>query len=111
MFSNKKGAEEVFGKLIQAYNSNDIHTVRDILSQLRKGIWQGVNEQDELESLRVQLATLEHRYRSLLRDLELVKTTEPYRTIENLEDWDGYFQDLRTKYQAQYDQLASEYAK
>ncbi|MBK7553433.1 MAG: hypothetical protein IPI55_02210 [Flavobacteriales bacterium] len=111
VFSNKKGAEEVFGKLSQAYNSNDIHTVRDILSQLRKGSWQGVNEQDELETLRVQLATLEHRYRSLMRDLELVKTTEPYRTIENLEDWDGYFQDLRTKYQAQYDQLASEYAK
>ncbi len=111
VLSNKKEAAEVFSKLSQAYKANDIRTVREILAQLRKGTWQGVNELDELEALRAQLATLEHRYQSLLRELELVKTTEPYRTIEHMVDWDGYFQDLRTKYEAQYDQLASEYAK
>ncbi len=111
VFSNKKEAAEVFGKLSQAYKANDIRTVREILAQLRKGTWQGVNELDELEALRAQLSTLEHRYQSLLRELEMVKTTEPYRTIEHMADWDGYFQDLRTKYEAQYDQLASEYAK
>jgi hypothetical protein len=111
VFSDKKEAGEVFGRLSQAYKANDIHAVRDILGQLRKGTWHGVNEQDELEALRAQLATLEHRYQNLLRDLELVKTTEPYRTIEKVDDWDAYFQGLRTEYEAQYDQLESEYTK
>lgn len=95
VFDNKKEAAEVFSTLNQAYKGNDIQTVRDILTQLRKGTWQGVNERDELEALRTQLATMEHRYQSLLRDLELVKTTEPYLTIEKVDDWDAYFQGLR----------------
>lgn len=111
VFQSKKEGEEVFSNLSQAYKANDIHRVREILEQLRQGTWQGVNDQDELEALRAQLATLEHRYQSLMRELELVKTTEPYCTIEQLEDWDGYFQSLRTEYEVQYEQLKSEYAK
>lgn len=111
VFEDKKEAAEVFSSLNQAYKANDIQAVRDILTQLRKGTWQGVNEQDELALLRTQLTTLEHRYQSLLRDLELVKTNEPYRTIEKMDDWDVYFQGLRAEYEAQYDQLVREYVK
>lgn len=111
VLENRKEAEEVFGKLSQAYKANDIDTVREILAQLRQGTWKGVNEQGKLESLRVQLATLENRYQKLLRDLQAVKTTEPYRTIEKLRDWDDHFRALHSEYEAHYDELLNTYAK
>lgn len=109
VFADQKEAAEVFSELSRAKKANDIATVREILAQLRAGSWKGVNAADALDALRAQLAAMEHRYASVLREVEAIRTSEPYLTIEKLDDWDTYFQAERVELETRYDELQHEY--
>jgi hypothetical protein len=111
VFEDKRQAAEVFSRLSQAFKANDIATVREILMQLRTGNWIGVDDRGTLDALRAQLATLEQRYADLLRDLEQLKTTEPYVTIEGTKDWDAYFESEKYRLLEEYQEMERKYTQ
>lgn len=111
VFTDKRQAAEVFARLSQAFKANDIATVRDILMQLRTGNWTGLDERGTMDTLRAQLATLEQRYAELMRDLEELKTTEPYVTIERTPDWDAYFEGEKRRLLNEYQEMEQKYTQ
>jgi len=94
----KEMAEQTFRELQKAYETNDIERVSEILSKLEKGFFtnksEKENEKNELFATLNQLRTKRDELEKILLNL---KTSETYKTVSEISDWDSYFKDIKTK--------------
>jgi len=94
----KEEAEELFKELNNAYKQNDLKKVKDILTNLEKGIF--LNKSDtvnEKAKLLVLVQQLRIKRDQKEEELNMLKGSETYKTIATIEDWDEYFNTTKEK--------------
>lgn len=92
----KEEAQKIFVELKEAYDSNNLKKVTEILDQLEKGIFkmgsESITEKEKLLILHNNLRIKLDKLRNELKDL---KSIEVYRVISSIKDIDSHFENLR----------------
>lgn len=88
-----EAAAEIFKKLNEAYASNDLETVKQILEHLETGRpfeskHVTITEKGKLQ---LEIVNLRQVLKNLLQAITNIKDSEPFQVIVNIEDWDEYF--------------------
>lgn len=112
IYEDKKVANAMFSKFTEAYKAKDIETVRAMLEDLRMG--KPFSEDYDAyqdEKLRARFEMLKQRYSSLSLRLNIIKTNEPYPTIESLDDWNGHFSKLKVEAESKLKELTEQFVK
>lgn len=89
----KNQAEEIFNELKKTYEENNIKRVKEILKNLEKGNL-FVNKSEsitEISKMKVEILKLKTKLEKIIFEIENLKSTDPYLTIIQIEDWDNYF--------------------
>lgn len=110
IYENKEEAAQVFGELSNAYKVNDLEKVRYILNELKLGKpISNLDEFDELAHLRTRLETLKAKYDKLQFDIQDIITSNIFITIEELDDWDTYFEEQKILLEKEFESLTAKY--
>ncbi len=99
----KELATKLFAELSAAYEKNDIKRVSEILGNLEKGHF-FINKSDainEKQLLQVEMEKLRLLIKELKKQLQIIKESDTYKTISNINSWDEYFTDAKQKLQLQ----------
>jgi hypothetical protein len=92
----KDKAEQIFRDLQKAYETNDIDKVNEILASLEKGLFANKSEQiSKKKELQILLKQLRLKREDLEKDLVSIRTTESYKTVSEITDWDAYFEKIK----------------
>ncbi|MBF0377344.1 MAG: DnaJ domain-containing protein [Desulfamplus sp.] len=94
---NKEKAEEVFKKLNEAREKNDLKTVREIYESLKRGDAFGVDSEkiDDKELLKEKIDSLKNKIAEIEKEIADIFEDSTYKLIVSLDDWDDYFDDLK----------------
>jgi hypothetical protein len=94
----QKQAEQMMVELSIAYEKKDLIRVKEILSDLKKGILS--NSKGETENNKSILEATANKLRNKIKEVENeiinIKQSEQYQTIIEIKDWDNYFDELKT---------------
>ena len=106
----QKQAEQKMIELSLAYEKKDLKRVNEILNDLQNGILTSTT--GDTISDKIKLRAIANRLRSKIKDVESeiinIKQSEQYQTIIEIEDWDTYFDELKTKLNKELDLLKQE---
>ncbi|MDP4116331.1 MAG: DnaJ domain-containing protein [Bacteroidota bacterium] len=106
----KELADKLFAELNAAYERNDLQKVTEILKNLEKGNF-FVNKSDainEKQLMKTEIEKLKIRIRELQQQMQLIKESDAYKTINSIKDWDSYFKETKEKLENQAKELESE---
>jgi hypothetical protein len=99
----QKLADEIFKDLNEANEQNDIKRVNEILENLQNGILvrtQG-EQIDDKKILRATIMQLKDKANILKGQIIIIKESEAYTTVVEIEDFDEYFANLKEKLKAE----------
>ena len=103
----KEMADKLFTELNAAYERNDLEKVKEILENLEKGNF-FVNKSDainEKQLMKTEIEKLKMRIRELQQQMQLIKESDAYKTISDIDDWDIYFKETKEKLEEQAKEL------
>ena len=103
-------AQQVIQDLNRAYAKRDLSKVKEILSQLEgtEGLDSTSNSTDDKEILKFKIAEIKAKIKETIIDIKDIQEDETYYTIERLDDWDRYFNEMRDNLQDEYNRLKEE---
>ncbi len=106
----KDEAEKMFIELINAYDSNNIKKVNDILNTLEnQSFFKSKSETvTEKEKLKLAIQKIRLQINSILESIIEIKESETYKTVSTIEDWNEYFDNLKTSLNSELEQLKNE---
>lgn len=109
----KDAAQKIFIDLKQAYDANNLKRVSEILEDLQKGnIFKSRSETvSEKDLLKVAISKLRSQIKILETEIQEIKSSETYSTINSITNWDDYFASTKTKLQKEMEVLHLEVAK
>jgi len=93
----KEQATTIFNDLKEAYDNNDLDTVAAILENLKQGILTSKTESNEKTELQAQISILRRKRDELIQMLDKLKASETYHLIEQIQDWNIYFESQKAK--------------
>jgi hypothetical protein len=106
----QKQAEELMIELSIAKDKKDLARVKEILSDLQKGIISSRKTEDNSDKL--QLKSLVNKLREKIKKLENeiidIKLSEEYKLIREIEDWGVYFSNVKEQIQTEIEALKTE---
>lgn len=106
----KELATKIFAELSAAYEKNDLIKVREILTNLENENF-FLSKSDTINQkqfLKIEIEKLKIRINELNAELQEIKNSETYKTIEQIESWDTYFTDAKKNLKEQLNKLESE---
>jgi len=77
--------------------SNRIDALTAILENLKQGILTQKTESNEKAELQIQVSVLCRKRDELVKTLDKLKASETYQTIEQIQDWNIYFENQKAK--------------
>lgn len=93
----KSLAQELFNELRCAYEENDLPKVRQLLSELERGIFEPksktISQKDKLKTLKQQMQGKLQRIINAIND---IKKSPSYQEIMEIDDWDSYFAEQKS---------------
>lgn len=104
-------AQQVFVSLTEAYKSNDLEKVREILHNIKSGNF----NMDELahsnkkEDLKAQISNLKRKLKETTEILNALKVSSSYNIIESHKDLNQYFSELKQKLEFELELLKKEF--
>jgi len=103
-------AQEVFLKLQEAYEKNDLDEVRRISEQVEDGLAFGSRSEriTDVERLEAEVERLRHRVDDLEQELDALRFSEAYQTLMDLDDLDAYFEGRKKELKDELDRLRDE---
>lgn len=105
-----EAAQRIFIELKQAYDSNDLKKVSEILDELEKGNFFKTKSEtvQEKDLLKAAISKLKRQIKILETEIITIKESETFKTIISIEDWDRYFQRTKEKLQREFEELTYE---
>ncbi len=103
----KELADKLFTELNAAYERNDLEKVKEVLENLEKGNF-FVNKSDainEKQLMKAEIKKLQIKIRELQEQLQLIKESDAFKTINGIDDWDIYFVTTKEKLAEQIQEL------
>jgi hypothetical protein len=106
----KSAAQDIFIELKNAYDSNNLKRVIEILEDLEKGNYFNSKSDmiSEKELLKVAIAKLRKQIEKLELEIISIKQSDTFKTIINITNWDHYFQDTKQQLQVELQNLIQE---
>lgn len=102
----KNIAQEIFIQLNEAYKKNDLAEVQRILSELNQGMFKPRSETvSKAEQLKVIVQILKHKIEKVEQEIFAIKDSEDYQTISGIDDWNTYFEEIKTQLVEEIDYL------
>lgn len=105
----KNSAQQIFIELKDAYDSNNLTKVSEILNDLENGNY--FKPKSETISQKEVLKTAIAKLRKKIKDIEIaiieIKESETYQTINDISDWGEYFKNLKAKLEDELKRLKS----
>ncbi len=107
----KEQAHELMTALNVAYERQNLAEVERILALLESGAGfvASSDQIDNSEALKTKIAELTAKLTTLSREIERLKQDDTYQRLENLDDWDAYFDRIKADLVEQVSQLEAEY--
>jgi hypothetical protein len=107
----KEQAHELMTALNVAYEQQNLAEVERILHLLETGagFTASSDQIDNSEALKAKIAELTTKLTTLTREIERLKQDDTYQRLENLDDWDSYFNEIKVNLVEQVEQLEAEY--
>jgi len=109
----RERAKQITQELNIAYAKRDLSKVKEILSQLEnsKGFDAISKKIDDKEILKFKITEIKTKIEELKIEIKEIQQDETYNTIESLDDWDNYFDEIKESLQDEYDRLKEELFK
>lgn len=106
----KEAAQRIFIDLKNAYDSNDLKKVSEILEELEKGYFFKTKSEtfQEKDLLKAAIAKLKRQIKILETEIVTIKESDIFKTITSIADWDTYFQITKEKLQRELEELKLE---
>lgn len=100
-------AHEITAQLNEAYAQNDLSRVKKILEMLENGVYfdAASDSLQDAEKLKHKIDHLADILADITQDLEAIEEDETYKIIEEIEDWDAYFEEVREALESEYEAL------
>lgn len=107
----KAEAAKLFARLSEANEKNDVPAVKAIYEQLQKGIFAPMSAtvSDALK-LHKQVVRMRGKVKDLAAAISSIRTTDAYRKVVAINDWDEYFATLKLQLQAELNRLEASVA-
>ncbi|MGK0364231.1 MAG: chromosome segregation ATPase [Saprospiraceae bacterium] len=103
--------EEIFKDLNQANSENDLSKVRDILERLKSGDLSRLKvkseQAEDKKQLRSKIDLLKKRLSEMEATLANILASSTYQKLENIEDWEAYFEKSKGQFEEQLEDLQS----
>lgn len=112
LYEDKEEAAKVFRELDEAVKRNDIEKVKHIWSELKNG--KAISEiggYDELEHLILKLESLRTKLNHLDKELVVLRESDAYKIVVDIDDWDEYFETKKIMLEHEYDLITEKYTK
>ena len=99
-------AQEVFIKLNEAYEKNDVIEVQEILAELKQGMFKPRSETvSKSEQLKAIIQILKHKIEKVEQEIFAIKDSKDYQTISGITDWNAYFEEIKAQLIEEIDYL------
>jgi len=95
----KDEASQIFIQLKQAYDTNDLKKISEILEDLQKGNLFKSKSDSGLEKGKLLgiIAKLKQQIKVIELEIISIKESDTYQTITSIEDWNEYFNNVKEK--------------
>jgi len=106
-------AEAVSKELNEAYEKNDLKRVSDILENLKNGNLNFTKSAQisDKEKLKATVSNLRQKISELQIVISEIRESETYKTIENIRDWDEFFNNQKDVLEKELNSLRKEIGK
>lgn len=106
----KEKAHEIMQALNDAYSKKDIVKVQEILSNLENGLTFEIESDNinDKEILKSKINQIKKNILVLEKEIEDLKHDETYQIIQEIDDVDLYFEELKSELQSEKDKLEKE---
>ena len=103
----KEKAHNLMQKLNDAYSKKDISKVKEILHSLKNGTSFEVSSEtiEDKELLKIKIKEYLKNIEAIKTEIEEIKEDEIYQTIAELDNWDEYFEKLRSELEIEKERL------
>ena len=95
----KEEASRIFIQLKQAYDNNDLKKITEILEDLQKGNLFKSKSDSGFEKVKLLeiITKLKQKIKVIKLEIISIKESDTYQTIDSIEDWNEYFNNLKEK--------------
>ena len=109
----KEQATAMMQELNDAYSKKDLKKIKEILYSLENGIAFDVASDtiNDKEHLKEKIKDVRDRINHFNEEVEEIKASETYRIIHEIDDLDGYFDQLKSELQEELERLHRESEK
>ena len=103
----KVQAKTIIQKLNDAYAKSDLLKVKAILHSLETGKSFDTDSDtiNDKEILKEKIVEMRQKIAEIEQEIDEIKTDETFQTIQEIDDWDVYFEDMEEALQKQYENL------
>lgn len=102
----KDEAAAAFHKLAEAYEYNDMETVKEVYQNLQKGIFAATSDTlNDVQRMHRSLVSMRSTLSSLTKQIRLTRNSEVYREVAAIADWDDYFATAKQQMQDELERL------
>jgi hypothetical protein len=103
----KEMAHNIFQELNAAYNKNDLKRVSEILESIEQGkiFISKADVANEKKTLLAELERLRFCLNELNKEVAKIRTSDTYKKIVDITDWDEYFSETKAQLQEQLNHL------
>jgi hypothetical protein len=107
----KEQAHELMVGLNMAYENQDINEIERILTLLESsgGFIASSDKIDNSLALQAKIEELSEKYQQLKQEVDELKSDETYQRIQELDDWQDYFNTIKERLQNRVAELEQEY--
>ena len=105
----KAEAEEIFISLNDAYVKKDLEQVKEILYALENGTKFNIASDSitDAEILKTKIRELRKKVGEIISEINEIKSEDTYETIQEIKDWDEYFNTLENDLEDEVSRLES----
>lgn len=103
----REQATAIMQQLNDAYSKKDLKKVREILYNLENGITFDIASDtiNDKERLKEKIKDVRERMDALKEEIEEIKSNESFTIIQEVDDLDSYFNQLKSELQEEYERL------
>jgi hypothetical protein len=103
----KPQANKIFSELNSAYTNNDLPKVQEILEELKSGAGFSVDSYsiDNKQILKSKIQSIRKKIEEVKSEIQKVKEDKIYKVIEENDDLEKYFNEMREKLEVERDEL------
>lgn len=107
--AHRKQAAEIFCRLSEAYNQNDLAKVSAIYENVKKGIFTGLSASlSKVQKLHEAIVRCREKVTDLTRTTWELRNSEIYKRVSAIDDFDKHFAELRKQLEGELQALERE---